>query len=163
MTSTLLMDSPVGTLRLCADAVAITEVSFVDERLDGVTGATHSSLLAEACRQLTAYFRGTRQVFELPLAPAGTDFQRGVWAELATIPFGATSSYGEIARRLGRSPGASRAVGTANGANPIAIVIPCHRVLGANGDLIGFGGGLERKRYLLRLESTDAHQGLLFG
>lgn len=162
MTSTLVMDSPVGALRLCADAAAITAISFVDGPFDDASEANHSSVLAEARRQLRAYFNGERQDFELPLDPGGTDFQRAVWAELVTIPFGATSSYGDIARRLGRSPGASRAVGTANGANPIAIVVPCHRVIGANGDLIGFGGGLERKRYLLRFESSHAPQGVLF-
>jgi len=162
MTSTLVVDSPVGKLRLCADASVITGISFVDEGLDDGSQIGYSSVLDEARRQLAAYFSGDRQKFELPLAAGGTDFQRAVWAELASIPFGATSSYGEIARRLGKSPGASRAVGMANGANPIAIVVPCHRVIGTNGKMVGFAGGLERKRYLLGFESSKARQGMLF-
>ena len=162
MTSTLWMDSPVGPLLLSAEAETITSISFVDERFEGMDATEHSPVLLEAQRQLTAYFNGKLQEFQLPLTAGGTDFQRAVWAELVMIPFGATTSYGEIARRLGMSAGASRAVGTANGANPIAIVVPCHRVIGTNGKLTGFAGGIERKRYLLGLESCHAAQGVLF-
>lgn len=110
-------------------------------------------LLVEATRQLDAYFAGERQDFDLPVQAAGTPFQQLVWAALREIPYGTTTSYGVLARRIGR-PGASRAVGLANGRNPISIVVPCHRVIGANGTLTGYGGGLDRKRLLLGLESA---------
>jgi methylated-DNA-[protein]-cysteine S-methyltransferase len=105
----------------------------------------------EAKRQLAAYFRGDLEEFDLPLAPAGTEFQRRVWQELARIPYGATISYGELARRVG-NPKAARAVGLANGRNPVPIVVPCHRVIGSDGRLSGYGGGLGRKEALLALE-----------
>jgi methylated-DNA-[protein]-cysteine S-methyltransferase len=107
--------------------------------------------LREARRQLEEYFAGERREFSLTLEPAGTDFQRRVWQALRGIPYGATMSYGELARRIG-NPRAVRAVGLANGANPISIIVPCHRVIGADGSLTGYGGGLERKRFLLALE-----------
>ncbi len=107
---------------------------------------------AAAARQLEEYFAGTRTVFELKVAPVGTDFEKRVWKDLVGIPFGATDTYGAIANRLGDS-GASRAVGVANARNPIAIIIPCHRVIGADGDLTGYAGGLHRKRWLLEHES----------
>jgi methylated-DNA-[protein]-cysteine S-methyltransferase len=107
----------------------------------------------EVVRQLKAYFDGQLKAFDLPLAPQGTEFQRQVWRALQTIPYGRTKSYGEIARRLGR-PEASRAVGAANGQNPIPVIIPCHRVIGADGSLTGFGGGLPIKRKLLALEGA---------
>jgi methylated-DNA-[protein]-cysteine S-methyltransferase len=106
----------------------------------------------EACEQLTAYFAGTLREFDLALAPAGTDFQRIVWHELTQIPFGDRISYGELARRIGK-PAASRAVGRANGQNPISIIVPCHRVIGADGTMTGYGGGIDRKRWLLEHES----------
>ncbi|MFF4160815.1 methylated-DNA--[protein]-cysteine S-methyltransferase [Streptomyces sp. NPDC001678] len=106
----------------------------------------------EAISQLTAYFAGRRTAFDLPLRLEGTPFQRRVWEELRRIPYGRTASYGELAERLG-APGAARAVGLANGRNPVGIIVPCHRVVGANGDLTGYGGGLERKRLLLAHES----------
>ena len=109
-------------------------------------------VLAEAARQLAAYFAGDLMVFDLPLAPEGTEFQRSVWSALQAIPYGETWSYGEVAAAFGQGPQAARAVGLANGSNPIPIVIPCHRVIGADGTLTGFGGGLPRKRYLLELE-----------
>ncbi|MDH5620028.1 MAG: methylated-DNA--[protein]-cysteine S-methyltransferase, partial [Gammaproteobacteria bacterium] len=108
--------------------------------------------LAEACRQLTEYFAGQRKVFDLPLKFGGTEFQVSVLDALQEIPYGQTTSYGEIARRIGR-PKAVRAVGAANGRNPIPIVVPCHRVIGSTGDLTGFGGGLDTKEALLRLEA----------
>ena len=113
--------------------------------------------LAVACRQLDAYFAGKLTNFDLPLAPPGTAFQRRVWHELCRIPFGQTISYGEQARRVGKK-GAARAVGAANGRNPIAIIVPCHRVIGANGTLTGYGGGLDRKEWLLRHERAAACQ-----
>jgi methylated-DNA-[protein]-cysteine S-methyltransferase len=115
--------------------------------------------------QLAEYFAGTRKAFSLPLRPAGTAFQQSVWAALQEIPFGATLSYGELARRIGQ-PAAARAVGAANGANPLPIVVPCHRVIGADHSLTGFGGGLATKRFLLaheaRLSRNLARQGQLF-
>ena len=115
-------------------------------------GADDHPVLAEAVRQLTAYFAGELTTFDLPLAPVGTDFQRRVWHQLEQIGYGDTASYGEIAGRLGMTNAASRAVGLANGRNPIPIVVPCHRVIGANGTLTGYAGGLERKQQLLELE-----------
>jgi methylated-DNA-[protein]-cysteine S-methyltransferase len=163
MTDTMVMTSPVGPLRLRADEGVLSEVLFLDEMPD-LAGDNGESVpvLVEARRQLEEYFAGERRAFDLPLDGAGTDFQQRVWSELREIPFGETASYGDIARRLGMPPGGSRAVGLANGANPIAIVVPCHRVIGANGTLTGYAGGLERKRYLLGLESSMAPQGNLF-
>lgn len=150
MTDALLtMDSPVGPLRIGTDGQAVTAVQFggaAEQRPD-------TPLLQEAKRQLDAYFASDRESFELPLDPHGTDFQRTVWAELLNIPYGETVSYGNIAARLDLPLTASRAVGLANGSNPIAIVVPCHRVIGADGSLTGYGGGLENKRTLLQLES----------
>jgi len=117
----------------------------------GVPGDPGEQPFAAAASQLKSYFAGQLTEFDLPLAPAGTEFQRRVWAGLRTIPYGETVSYGELARQLG-SPSASRAVGLANGRNPIAIVVPCHRVIGSDGSLTGYGGGLDRKRFLLALE-----------
>ena len=109
----------------------------------------------EAVEQLEAYFAGERREFDLELEPVGTNFQRRVWEALLTIPYGETRSYGQIAEQIG-SPGASRAVGLANGHNPIGIIVPCHRVIGANGSLTGYGGGLDRKRALLELERQSS-------
>jgi methylated-DNA-[protein]-cysteine S-methyltransferase len=109
-------------------------------------------VLVATARQLGEYFAGGRREFDLPLAPVGTPFQLQVWAGLRTIPYGQTWSYGELARAIGKGPTSSRAVGLANGANPLSIVVPCHRVIGADGGLTGFGGGVERKRRLLDLE-----------
>jgi methylated-DNA-[protein]-cysteine S-methyltransferase len=157
-TATLLMDSPVGPLEVAADGESITHILFADDDgalLPGALQSTESGggVLAEAHRQLGEYFAGRLEEFDLPLAPSGTAFQQRVWKELEQIPYGETASYGEIATRLGLPLGASRAVGTANGSNPIAIVVPCHRVIGANGTLTGYAGGLQRKRYLLDLEA----------
>lgn len=143
------MDSPLGTVEIEGESGAITAIRFVE----GTPTSTEDPLLAEAVAQLDAYFHGRRDRFELPLAPRGTEFQRRVWSELARIPFGTTISYGELARRVG-DPKASRAVGAANGRNPIAIVIPCHRVIGADGTLTGYAGGLTIKEALLRGEGA---------
>jgi methylated-DNA-[protein]-cysteine S-methyltransferase len=152
--------SPIGPLTLVAEAGFLTGL-YMDaqqHRPDsvrfGVPGDPAEEPFASAARQLTEYFAGERTSFDLPLAPAGTEFQRRVWLALQTIPYGQTASYGQLAREIG-SAAASRAVGLANGKNPIAVVIPCHRVIGADGSLTGYGGGLDRKRFLLDLEARD--------
>jgi methylated-DNA-[protein]-cysteine S-methyltransferase len=153
------IDSPIGDLRLVEHDGAITAIEFSPFR-DG-TGRPLGDrdddhpVLVECGRQLGAYFAGELTEFDLPLAPDGTPFQRRVWTELLAVGFGKTATYGEIAHRLGMTNAASRAVGLANGRNPIPIVIPCHRVIGANGTLTGYAGGLERKQLLLDLE-TDS-------
>jgi methylated-DNA-[protein]-cysteine S-methyltransferase len=147
-------DSPVGQLLIAADDDGLRQLLFASGRSEVQPqpgwrkNATH---LAEVVRQLRAYFAGKLRQFDLPLAPEGTLFQRRVWHELLRIPYGETISYGELARRIG-NPNGSRAVGLANGANPISIVIPCHRVIGSNGQLTGYGGGLKTKEWLLALE-----------
>jgi methylated-DNA-[protein]-cysteine S-methyltransferase len=150
------IDSPVGALRLVEHRGALTMIEFSpfrdgDGRPRGDRDDEHP-LLVEAVRQLTAYFARELKEFDLPLAPVGSAFQQTVWAQLRDIAYGDTASYGEIAHRLGRTNAASRAVGLANGSNPIPIVIPCHRVIGANGTLTGYAGGLDRKQTLLSLE-----------
>lgn len=143
------MDSPIGGLRLHSSAGLVTAIDFGAEPRGR---PTHDPVLDLAERQLTAYFAGELTRFDLPLASDGTEFQQKVWAELQRIPYGETASYGDIARRLGYEPVISRAVGAANGANPLPIVVPCHRVIGADGSLTGYAGGLERKKILLDLE-----------
>jgi methylated-DNA-[protein]-cysteine S-methyltransferase len=144
-------ESPLGPITLTASPRGLTGLFFDNEapRLDD--GARDPGALAEARRELDEYFAGARRVFELPLDPSGTAFQRRVWDELLRVEYGTTTTYGALARRIGR-PSAIRAVGAANGRNPISIVVPCHRVIGASGDLTGYGGGLDRKRALLELE-----------
>jgi methylated-DNA-[protein]-cysteine S-methyltransferase len=168
-----IIDSPAGPIRIIAHDGAITAVEFtadppddatprssmrvaadrvaarpVDERVDD------DPLLLEASRQLSAYFARDLKEFDLPLRPHGTAFQQRVWAELQRVGYGQTASYGELADRLGMVRGAARAVGAANGRNPIGIVIPCHRVVGSKGSLSGYAGGVERKQLLLGLEQT---------
>jgi methylated-DNA-[protein]-cysteine S-methyltransferase len=139
--------TPIGTLWLSRDEHGLSRVDF-----DGPEGARSADpLLAEAEAQLRDYFAGERQRFELPLSPRGTDFQRRVWAAVAAIPYGQTTTYSALAAAVGR-PSARRAVGAANGRNPLPVIVPCHRVLGAAGALTGYGGGLDRKRALLDLE-----------
>ena len=140
--------SPLGPLLLRAEGEALTGLDWA------VGGAEESPLLLEAERQLLAYFAGRLRQFELPLSPAGTPFQQQVWAALREIPYGETCSYGALAARIGK-PGAARAVGMANHANPLPILLPCHRVIGADGSLTGYGGGLEKKRCLLALEAEN--------
>ena len=144
----------MGPLLLVGDDVGLRQLEFINGRasvqLDPAWREDAASL-QDAIRQLKAYFAGKLEKFDLPLAPEGTSFQREVWKRLCEIPYGETVSYGELARRIG-NPKASRAVGLANGANPIAIVIPCHRVIGSNGKLTGYGGGLPLKEKLLALE-----------
>ena len=147
-------DSPVGRLLVAADPEGLRYLLFEAGRseVQPLPGwREDAARLAEATRQLRAYFRGALQQFDLPLAPRGTPFQQRVWRELLTIPYGETVSYGDLARRLG-NPSASRAIGLANGSNPISIVIPCHRVIGSDGKLTGYGGGLRNKEWLLALE-----------
>jgi methylated-DNA-[protein]-cysteine S-methyltransferase len=148
--------SPVGDLTLVASDTALSGVYFPTSRhgpapQKGVDGP--SALLDRVERQLSEYFAGSRTGFDLPLDPPGTPFQLRVWELLRQIPYGATISYGDLARRLG-DPRATRAVGAANGRNPIPIIVPCHRVVGSKGELTGFGGGLERKRWLLEHEGA---------
>jgi len=143
------IDSPIGGLRLHSAGGLLTAIDF-GASLRGTRVA--DPVLDAAERQLAEYFAGERTEFDLPLANDGSRFQRLVWAELRRIPYGETASYGDIARRLGYAVGVSRAVGAANGANPLPIVVPCHRVIGSNGALTGYAGGIERKRTLLALE-----------
>jgi methylated-DNA-[protein]-cysteine S-methyltransferase len=150
------MTSPVGDLRIVERDGAITAIEFSpfrdhDGRPRGDRDDTNA-VLVEAVRQLRAYFDRDLKEFELPLNPAGSEFQKSVWAQLLRIGYGETASYGEIAKRLGKTNAASRAVGLANGSNPIPIVIPCHRVIGADGTLTGYAGGVERKQTLLEIE-----------
>lgn len=150
------IDTPIGTVLLAADGERLTRVHFQSgpRPLQPPPGWVASAgPFTAAIEQLEAYFAGQRRSFELPLAPEGTPFQRRVWQALRAIPYGETVSYGEVARRLG-NPRASRAVGLANGMNPLPIVVPCHRVIGAGGALTGFGGGLPIKRALLALEGS---------
>ncbi|HEY8409188.1 MAG TPA: methylated-DNA--[protein]-cysteine S-methyltransferase [Gaiellaceae bacterium] len=144
------VDTPIGPVGLVASDTAVSAVLF-DGRRVRAEGA--SPILDEAARQLRAYFAGDLVSFDLPLELHGTEFQRRCWLALATIPYGQTVSYGEQARRLGLGSDRARAVGAANGQNPLPIVLPCHRVIGADGSLTGFGGGLETKRRLLDLEA----------
>jgi methylated-DNA-[protein]-cysteine S-methyltransferase len=145
------VDSPIGPLGLVASDAGLRAVVF-DGRRIRQEGSSH--VLDETARQLDAYFAGDRMTFDLPLELHGTEFHRRCWLALASIPYGQTVSYGEQARRLGLGNDAARAVGAANGQNPLPIVLPCHRVIGADGSLVGFGGGLHVKRYLLEHEGA---------
>ncbi len=148
--------TPVGTLTIAADDGGLRQVRFPSERhpiARGQDWKRDAGALREAREQLLAYFAGERREFTLPLRPVGTAFQLQVWNTLAEIPFGATWSYGDVARRIGE-PTAARAVGAANGRNPLPIVLPCHRVIGSDGSLTGFGGGLPIKRFLLEHEGA---------
>ncbi|WP_030527739.1 methylated-DNA--[protein]-cysteine S-methyltransferase [Phycicoccus jejuensis] len=163
-TTSLVVGSPVGALELVADRDALVAVRFDAEGpVDDGAPRVHP-VLAAARRQLAEYFAGERTGFDLPLRPDGTDFRRRVWGELALVPWGTTTTYGALAARLGLPPGASRAVGAANGANPLPVLLPCHRVVGSDGTLTGYAGGLQRKAFLLHLEgvATEADQGSLF-
>ncbi len=143
-------ETPIGVVCIEESENAITGLRFHEEK-DPME--TETPLLKEAGRQLKEYFEKKRKVFDLPLKPEGTNFQKRVWAALCTIPYGQTRSYGEIAKQIGNEK-ACRAVGGANNKNPIMIFIPCHRVIGANGSLVGFGGGLPAKKYMLELEKS---------
>ncbi|MGH3200138.1 MAG: methylated-DNA--[protein]-cysteine S-methyltransferase [Streptosporangiaceae bacterium] len=159
-----IVSSPIGRLLLLGDGHALTGLWMIDAdrhtaRAMGGTwddaGLTpRPEAFGEVAAQLEAYFAGDLKEFTMPLAPSGTQFQLAVWTELTKIPYGSTVSYGDIARALGKRLVASRAVGLANGANPISVIVPCHRVIGSDGSLTGYGGGLERKELLLRLEGA---------
>jgi methylated-DNA-[protein]-cysteine S-methyltransferase len=148
------LESPIGTLLLAGDSSGLRQIAFphggrpAQPESEWINDSSH---LRETIRQLQAYFKGELEDFDLLLAPEGTPFQQKVWSELGKIPYGETISYGELARRIG-NPNASRAVGLANGSNPIPIIIPCHRVIGSNGKLTGYGGGLPIKEKLIALE-----------
>jgi len=165
-----IVDSPVGRVLLTGDDRALAGLYLLD-------AGEHSASIrpqwirvdggfAQATAQLAEYFAGTRTEFDVPLAPRGTQFQLAVWAELFRIPFGVTRSYGDVALALGKSLVASRAVGLANGRNPISIIIPCHRVIGADGSMTGYGWGVDRKEWLLRhegaLQATALSEGALW-
>ncbi len=153
--SALTIDSPVGRLRLVASTGgALIRIEFAPDPMPSKRPAS-PPVLAQAADQLNAYFAGTLHQFDLPLATQGTPFQVAVWNAVAAVPYGETAAYGEIARRLGKSPGSSRAVGAANGQNPIPIIVPCHRIVGGNGDLTGYAGGLPNKEILLALERRN--------
>jgi methylated-DNA-[protein]-cysteine S-methyltransferase len=158
------MQSPIGRLTVAGDDKGLRHILFSTGRSAGQAEPDwerDDEALQPVVDQLEAYFEGRLRNFELELAPEGTDFQRSVWLALADIPYGQTTSYGELAAHLGR-PAASRAVGAANGANPLPIVLPCHRVIGADGSLTGFGGGLPTKRRLLEHEQQHGGQPSLF-
>jgi len=145
------LDTSIGPVEVSVNNDgAVVRVSFAED--DAMAGATNDDVCGAALRQLDEYFNDERHDFDLELDPEGSEFEKLVWAELQQIPFGTTTTYGDIARTLG-DPGASRAVGLANASNPIAIIIPCHRVIGADGDLTGYAGGLHRKRWLLAHEA----------
>jgi methylated-DNA-[protein]-cysteine S-methyltransferase len=176
MTYYTIFDSPIGPLLLTSDGTSITRL-FMNDHEGGPTATAgfaeetnarakfgslplrdwesgdHLPIIQKAKKQVDEFFAGKRQDFDLPLKPAGSEFQCTVWNELTRIPFGATISYGELARRIGK-PDAPRAVGLANGKNPISIIVPCHRVIGASGKLTGYGGGIDRKVWLLEHEAT---------
>lgn len=152
------LPTPIGKLLLVADRQGLREICFEAgkrRRAPEPAWIHEPARLAFARKQLNEYFAGTRTVFDLPLHPIGTLFQERVWRALAKIPYGATISYGQLARRIGQ-PSAARAVGAANGRNPLPIVVPCHRVVGADGTLTGFGGGLSTKQFLLAVEEKVA-------
>ena len=158
MTHYTYMESPVGRLLLAGDETGLQRVAFAEggKALQPEPNWSDDARpLRQAVEQLRAYFAGDLQTFDLPLRMEGTPFQLAVWRALQDIPYGETASYGEIARRVG-TPQGSRAVGLANGSNPIAIVVPCHRVIGSNGKLTGYGGGLNNKETLLALERKHA-------
>ncbi len=149
----LCMDSPVGKLMIVQQGEAVKEILF-EEKITDAVPLRSTELLLCAQRQLNEYFSGSRKVFSLPLALTGTPFQRKVWQQLTQIPYGEVRSYGQIAQAVG-NPKACRAVGAANHCNPIPILVPCHRVVGANGSLTGYAGGLWRKNLLLQLEQNS--------
>lgn len=149
--------SPIGLVEVCGTELGITSIYFVEEEK---TNFTQNYVTQNAVSQLSDYFEGKRTDFDLPLLASGTAFQKQVWQALCEIPHGQTCSYGDIANKLG-NPKAVRAVGAANGKNPISIVVPCHRVIGANGTLTGYAGGLNRKSFLLELENPSSQGDLL--
>jgi methylated-DNA-[protein]-cysteine S-methyltransferase len=153
--------SPLGELLLTSNGIALTGLHMVGQKyfptlLADWVETSQAEPFCQTIAQLNEYFQHQRQTFELPLNPSGTDFQKQVWQRLSTIPYGTTCTYGELAHQLGQ-PSASRAVGAANGRNPISIIVPCHRVIAGNGKLTGYAGGLNRKSWLLGHEGKGAH------
>lgn len=143
-------DTPIGKIGIAEEDGALTQLTFRTELPAGAV-LEETPLIAQCRQQLEEYFAGKRQSFDLPLCPKGTEFQKKVWAALCEIPYGETRTYGEIAAAVG-NPKAARAVGMANNRNPISVLVPCHRVIGSGGKLVGYGGGLDKKRFLLDLE-----------
>jgi methylated-DNA-[protein]-cysteine S-methyltransferase len=165
-TSYTTIESPIGELLLASEDGALTALYMQQAPRPFRVPASwtrdpDSPVLRAAEAELQQYFSGERDTFTIPLAAHGNEFEQRVWDALREIPYGETVSYGEVARRIG-APTAARAVGLANGRNPISVIVPCHRVIGANGSLTGYGGGLERKRYLLDLEAAGRFAGHLF-
>jgi len=159
MATHFLMDSPIGTLTLVKVDGELSGLYMGEPDVRGeLLGTRTESGFEDVVLQLTEYFARQRTTFTVPIAPAGTPFQLRVWTELTTIPYGETRSYAQLAHAIGKRS-AMRAVGAANGRNPISIIVPCHRVIGANGTLVGYGGGLERKRFLLDLERAGPSHG----
>jgi methylated-DNA-[protein]-cysteine S-methyltransferase len=154
MNSVLTVQTPLGKLTLAEKNGVLAELRF-GERTQTGEREQSTPLLRKAARELIEYFGGTRKTFSVPLAPPGTAFQQAVWSALMTIPYGETRAYGEIAGHIGK-PKAARAVGMANHRNPLPIFIPCHRVIGADGRLTGYGGGMDKKEFLLKLEASIA-------
>lgn len=156
---TYLENTPVGTLLIAGDSAGLKHVAFSKSHHSapvtrpGADWEPNPKPLKESVKQLKAYFSGKLRAFDLPLAASGTDFQKLVWKALCQVPYGTTASYGEIATAIGK-PTASRAVGMANGRNPISIIVPCHRIIGSSGKLVGYGGGLDHKQALLQLEGV---------
>lgn len=148
-------NSPIGKLLITGNQSAIATITFpIKEAVPAIQWTHSTTQFKEVCKQLDHYFTGSLKRFDLPLSPEGTNFQQSVWDQLLKIPYGQTTSYGIIAKKLGNSK-AMRAVGSANGRNPIPVIIPCHRVIGSDGSLTGFGGGLPTKSYLLDLENSE--------
>lgn len=152
-----IISSPFGNIRISSKEGCLSELQFTDQETDG---EILDQALLDTVQQLEEYFSGERKTFDMPIGLGGTDFQRKVWLEVGSIPFGQTTTYMKISQKLG-NPGAIRAVGAAIGANPILVILPCHRVLGSDGKLTGYAGGLHRKKALLELEG-HAFQGSLF-
>jgi len=148
-------NSPIGTIKLTADENAIVSLSFISEEKSKIEKARTNKIITECKKQLKEYFAGKRKKFDVPLKLDGTEFQKKVWKQLLKIPYGKTASYGEIARKI-KDPKAARAVGGANNKNKIAIIIPCHRVIGADGSLTGYAGGMDIKQWLLDHERENS-------
>ncbi len=159
-TFTYFLDSPVGFLKITTDDTSLLSIDFV--KSEGTSSERTPAILKETIQQLQEYFEGKRKEFRLNLNPAGTEFQKKTWEMVAMVPFGKTASYLDLAKQTGSEKN-TRAVGTANGKNPIPIIIPCHRIIGTNGKLTGYAGGLYRKKWLLHHELTHStHSNLLF-
>lgn len=156
---TAYLQSPLGVLEIKGDIEGLASVVFLDPKMEMDFSSETPSVLVNAISQLSEYFKGDRIKFDLKLAPEGTDFQKKVWSQLQQIPFGKTQTYQQIANQLG-DPKVIRAAASANGKNPIAIIIPCHRVIGSDGSLTGYAGGLHRKKWLLEHESPVQQQSL---